>query len=51
MPDGSGFVKNVKIFGTDMTSCVHIGNKKKDTLIFDRGPTQGLNATKLTTEN
>ena len=51
MPDGSGFLKNVKIFGTDMTSCVRIDNKKKYILIFNKGPTQGLNKTKLTAEN
>ena len=30
LSDGSGFGKNVIILGVDMSSLVHIGNKKKD---------------------
>ena len=41
--------ENVIIFGIDMNSSVHIDNKKRDILIFGRGPTQGLNHT-LTAE-
>ena len=31
-----------------MSSTVHIGNKGKDILILDEGPTQGLDDTTLT---
>ena len=34
--------KNVTIFGVDMSSYVHIDNKKKDILILGKGLTQGL---------
>ena len=37
------------IFGVDMSSSIHIDNKKKDILILRRGPTQGLEST-LTAE-
>ena len=40
--------KNVIIFGDDMTSSVHIENKKKDILILGKAPTQGLDDTMLT---
>ena len=30
---------------------VHVHNKKKDILILDKGPTQGLDGTTLTAEN
>ena len=39
---GSGFGQNVIIFGVDMSSSVHVDNKKKDILILGKGPTQGL---------
>ena len=42
--------KNVIIFGADMSSFVHIGNKNKDILILHEGPTQGLDNTTLTAE-
>ena len=42
--------KNIVIFGTDMSSSVHIDNKKKDILIFGTDPTLVLNDTKLTAE-
>ena len=45
--DGS-FGKNVIIFGADMSSTIHIDNKRKDILILDEGPTQGLDDTTLT---
>ena len=35
--------KNGIIFGADMSSSVHIDNKRKDTLILGKGPTQELN--------
>ena len=47
-PSG-GFGQNVLIFGADMSTSVHIDNKKKDILVLGRGPTQGLEST-LTTE-
>ena len=43
-------VKNVIIFGVNMISYVHIDNKKKDILILDKGPTQGLDDIALTAE-
>ena len=36
---GGGFGQNVIIFGTDMSSSVHVDNKKKDILILGSGPT------------
>ena len=47
-PSG-GFGQNVIIFGADMSSSIHIDNKKKDILVLERGPTQGLEST-LTAE-
>ena len=49
LPDGS-MIKNVIIFGVDMSSSVHIDNKKKDILILGKGTTQGLDDTSLTAE-
>ena len=46
---GSGFGQNVIIFGVDMSSSARIDNKKKDILILEKGPTQGLEHT-LTAE-
>ena len=42
--------KNVIIFGADMSSSVHIDNRKKDISILGEGPTQGLNETTFTAE-
>ena len=42
--------KNVIIFGTDISSFVHIDNKNKVILILGEGPTQGLDDTTLTAE-
>ena len=42
--------KNVIIFGVDMSTSVHIENKKKDSSILDIGPTQGLDYSTLSTE-
>ena len=47
-PSG-GFSQNVLIFGADMSSSIHIDNKKKDILVLGRGPAQGLEST-LTAE-
>ena len=44
-----GFGQNVLIFGVDMSSSVRINNKKKDILVYGKGPTQGLEYT-LTAE-
>ena len=41
--------RNIIIFGVDMSSSPHIDNKKKETLILGKGPTQGLEHT-LTAE-
>ena len=46
----SRFSQNVIIFGTDMSSSVHIDNKGKDVLIIGFGPTQGLGEHSLTAE-
>ena len=42
--------KIVIIFGVDMSSSVHIDNKKKDILTLGFGPKQGLDDTTLTAE-
>ena len=42
--------QNVIIFGVDMSSSVHVDNKKKYILILGEGPMQGLDGTTLTTE-
>ena len=39
---GNGFGKNILIFGVDISSSLHIHNKKKDILILGDGSTQGL---------
>ena len=46
----NGFGKNVRNLGVDISSSVHIDNKKKDILILGEGPTQGLDDTALTAE-
>ena len=46
---GIGLGRNVIIFGIDMSSSVHVDNKKKDIFILGKGPTQGLEYT-LTAE-
>ena len=38
------------IFGVDMTSFVHIDNKKKDILILAKDPTKGLDDATLSAE-
>ena len=47
-PSGE-FGQNVLIFGVDMISSIHVDNKKKDILVLERGPTQGIEST-LTAE-
>ena len=49
LPDGS-VDKNVITFGVDMSSSVHVDNKKKDILILGIGPIDGLDNTTLTAE-
>ena len=44
-----GFGQNVLLFGADMSSSIHVDNKKKDILVLRRGPTQGFEST-LTAE-
>ena len=45
-----GFRNNAMIFGVDMSSSVHVDNKKKDILILGEGPKQRLDGTTLTAE-
>ena len=42
--------KNVIIFGVDMSSYVHVDNKKKHISVLGKGPTQELDDTMLTAE-
>ena len=42
--------KNVIIFGTDMSSSVHVDKKDQDILIVGEGSTQGLDDTTLAPE-
>ena len=46
---GGGFGQNVLTVGADMSTSIHIDNKKKNILVIARGPTQGLEHT-LTAE-
>ena len=43
-PSG-GFGQNVLIFGADMSTPIHVDNKKKYILVLGTGPTQGLEST------
>ena len=47
---GSGFGRDSIIFGVDMSSSVHVDNKKKDILTLGEGLTKGLDGTTLTAE-
>ena len=49
MPSG-GFGQNIIILGVDMSSSMHVDNKKKYILILVLGPTQGLYGKILTAE-
>ena len=42
--------ENVIIFAADLSSSVHVDNKRKDILILGEGPTQGLDKTILIAE-
>ena len=44
------FAQNVIVFVVDISSSMHIDNKKKDILILGEGLTQGLKGTTLTAE-
>ena len=48
LSDGSGFGKNVIIFGADINPSVHVDHRKKDVSVYGKGPTQGLDDTPLT---
>ena len=43
--------KNVIIFGINISSSMHIDNKKKNILVLRKCPTQGLDDTTLTVED
>ena len=47
---GNAFSRNCIIFGVDMSSSVHVDNKKKDIIIFGKGPTPELDGNTLTAE-
>ena len=49
LSDGSGFDKNIIIFGADMSSSVHVDDRKKN-VILGKGLTQGLEDNTLTVE-
>ena len=42
---GNGFDRNCIVFGLDMSSSVHVDNKKKNILILADELTQGLDGT------
>ena len=46
----NGCSKNCIISGVDVTSSVHVDNKKNDILIVGKGPTQGLDGSILTAQ-
>ena len=45
-----GFGRNCIIFGVDMSSSVHVDNKKKDILILGEGITQRFDGATMTAE-
>ena len=47
MSEGSGFGKNVIIFGVDNSSSVHAGNRKNDVLILRKDPKNGVGDTTI----
>ena len=49
-PFGNGLGRNCVIFGVDMSSSVHVDNKKKDIFILVEIPAQGLDGITLTAE-
>ena len=46
----SVFGNDLMIYGVDMSSYIHVDNKKKHNVILDEGPAQGLEDTTLTAE-
>ena len=50
LSDLTEFGKNVTMFGDDMSSSMHVVNRKKDILILGRGLMKGLDDTLLTAE-
>ena len=50
LTDGSSCGKNKIMFGADMSSFVNIQKKKKDLLILDKGPANGLVDSTLTVQ-
>ena len=48
---GIGLVRNVIIFGVDMSFSVHVDNKKKYILILGKVPTQGVEHTLIAEKN
>ena len=46
----NGFSRNCIIFGVNMSSSIHVDNKKKYILVLGEGHTQGLDGTTLTAE-
>ena len=50
LSDGSEFDKDVIIYGTDMSSYVHVDSRNKYILILGKGAAQGLGVTTLTAE-
>ena len=47
---GQAVIGVKRFFGTDMSSSVHVNNKKKDFLVLGEGPREGLDDTTLTAE-
>ena len=45
-----GIGQNLIIFGVDMSSSIHVDNKKKHILILVKGPTQELGGTRSPAE-
>lgn len=50
LSNGSESGKNMKIFGANMGSTVHIDNNNKDISILGKDPTKGLDNTTITAE-
>lgn len=47
---GGNWAKNIIIFGVDNSSSVHVNNKKKKMLVLGKGPTQGVDDTRIAAE-
>ena len=50
LSNGSGFGKNVIIFGVENSTSVHVDKNKKDILILRKVPTDGLDDNTITAE-